>query len=345
MHCITNAAANDEGMEIQNSIAIEAEVAYQMRISVNVVSGTWVLKVKEETGDATIAKVKSRGTGDQIMVAEIGEENTFTSVRVILIEKTTGSSGEIYADNAILAYAPVKAETDWYADTASIADYGRIEDILLEPERTNAEAIAKAQHEIATRAWPRSKPPNRLEVAEVAKPDGLSLLFCGWVFTMNWLHIDTTDGEDDADAQIAALVAESEYISAGYMQSNTMQAMVDASYPTRLWDKVKEIVKAGDESQNRWDGGVYADRAFHYQQTSAALRYHWRDGRLLNTLGTPVPPWEARPALTRIDAMPVGPGAISGDVTDDPRNVYLEGVEFIAPDRIAVLPELGREVA
>lgn len=278
------------------------------------------------------------------MVAEIGEDNAFVTVRVILIEKTAASSGEIYADNAIFSYAPVKAETSWYSDAASISEFGRIEDILLEPERTNAEAIAKAQTEIASRAWPRSKPPPRMEVAGAHKADGLSILFCGYVFTLNWLYIQTTTGEHEASTHIASLVGESEFVSAGYLQDNTMLAMVDADYPTRLWDKMKEIIRAGDVNQNRWEGGVYTDRVFHYQQTPATLKYHWRGGRLLDMNQAPVPPWEARPALTRIDGMPAGPGGITGDVTDDPRNIFLEGVEFIAPDRIAIIPEIGREV-
>jgi hypothetical protein len=344
MHCITNFAPNDEGMEIQNTIAIEAEVAYQCRISVNVVIGTWVLKIKDQATDATIAKCKSSGTGDQIMVAEIGEENTVTSVRVILIGKTADLVEECYADNCIFSYAPVKAETTWYSDAASIADYGRMEDILLEPERTNAEAIAQAQMGLAARAWPRSAPPPRMEMAEIETDDKLTILFAGYVFSLNWLYINTTTGEAEASTHVASLVGESEFVTAGHIQENTMLSMVDADYPTRIWDKIKEIINAGDESQNRWEGGVYTGRQFEYQQTPTTLRYYWRGGRLFDTNSREVPPWEARPALTRIESMPVGPAGVSGGTTDDPRNIYLEGVEFIAPDRVVILPDLGREV-
>lgn len=348
-HCVTRAGQNREGICIENGIAIEAEVAYQARIAVNVVSGKWVYKIKDNAhtpGDPgyDVAKVKSIGTGDQILLAEIGEENEVTTVRVILVEKTVASGGEIYADNAILSYSPVKSETPWYTDVASIAEFGRIEDILLEAEKTNAEAIDKAETELAARAWARSKPPPRMEATGMPKPDGLSMLFCGYVFTLNWLHIQTTTGEAQADVHIGSLVGESEFVTAGFIEENTMLAMVDASYPTRIWDKIKEITRAGDTNQNLWDCGVYADRVLHYHQTATTPAYHWRNGKLLDMNQSRVPPWEARPALTMIDGMPVGPGGISGNVADNPRNVFLEGVEFIAPNTVAILPEIGREV-
>jgi hypothetical protein len=342
MHCITNAAPNDEGMEIENTIAIEAEIPYQCKISIDVKSGVWVLKVKDQGTDATIAKAKSMGTGPQVLVAEISEDNTSTSVRVILIGKTAGSAEECYADNCILAYAPIKAETEWYADAASIADWGRIEDILLEAEHTNAGAIAKADMLLAANGWPISRPPARMELPDAEREDKLTIMFAGFVFTLQWLHIKSTAGEADADVHVASLVNESEFITPGYLQKNGMAVMVDPDYPTRLWNRLKEIIKAGDESQNRWEGGVYNDRQFTYRQTPTTLRYFWRKGQLHDGQNRIVPPWEARPALTRIAEMPVAPGGISAIV--NPRNVHLDGLEFIAPDRLAIIPEIGREV-
>jgi len=347
--CITQGGTNDEGMRVGiinagDTIPLTAEIAYQCRVSVNVISGVWMLKVKETGADATIAKAKTAGTGEQILIAEITEDNTYETVRVILIEKTSGADGEIYADNAIFCYAPTKAETTWYTDSDSIATYGRIEDTLLEPERTDAEAIGKAQTELANRAYPRSVPPRKMSTGPIRRDESLAIQFCGYVFTLNWMQIRTTNGEHEADTHITSLVNESEFITPGEIDTNAMLCMVDVTYPTRLWDKIKDIVKAGDGSYNRWQGGVYAGRRFDYSQTSQAVTYHYNGGQLLNANYSPVAPWEARPALTCIDNMPTGPGEVTGDATDDPRNVFLEGVEFIAPDRVDIIPPTGREV-
>ncbi len=50
------------------------------------------------------------------------------------------------------------------------------------------------------------------------------------------------------------------------------------------------------------------------------------------------------PGLAHIDDMPVGPGHITGEEADDPRNVYLDEIEFIAPNQLAFRREarMGR---
>ena len=39
-----------------------------------------------------------------------------------------------------------------------------------------------------------------------------------------------------------------------------------------------------------------------------------------------------RPGLVHLDDLPIGPGQITDDINDDPRNVWLCEIEYIAPD-------------
>lgn len=349
--CITQAAPNDEGMQVgiddagDLPIVIEAEMAYQVKVSVKIESGVWVLKVKEqESGnDTTIAKAKSAGTGEQVLCAEITEDNTYTDVRVILIEKTAGSSGEIYADNARFQFTPTKAETTWYTDSASIATYGRIEDIVMEEVLTGEQAGGRAQWHLARRAWPRTLPSKRMSIAAgQRRADGLNLRFYGYVFTLNWQHIVTTGGEQQANTHVTSLLGEAEFVTAGTITENTMTVMIDSTYPTRLWDKIRRIIEAGDDDGDEWEGGVYRDLEFHYYETPTTVQHHFAGGRFLAANGEPIPPWKVRPGLTMLDDMPVGPGQITGDLADDPRIVLLEGVEYVYPDKVTIMPlEIG----
>lgn len=353
MHCVTRATENDEGMQVgvngdMDTITIDAEMAYQVKVSVKIESGTWVLKVKEQISgsDTTIAKAKSAGTGEQVLCANITEDNTYTSVRVILIEKTTGTSGEIYADNARFQFTPTKAETTWYTDSASIATYGRIEDIVMEEVLTGDQAGGRAQWHLARRAWPRTLPASRMSIAPGQRQaNGLNLRFYGYVWTLNWQHIVTTGGEAQANTHITSLIGEGEFVTAGTITENTMTVMIDSTYPTRLWDKIKKIIAAGDDNGNEWEGGVYRDLEFHYEQTPTTVQYHFAGGRFLAANGEEMPPWKVRPGLTMLDDMPVGPGQITGNLADDPRIVLLEGVEYTYPDRVTIMPqEIGFQV-
>jgi len=350
MHCVTQAAPNDQGMQVGvnadgNTITIESEMAYQVQVSVKVVSGTWVLKVKEQVSgtDATIAKAKTIGTGEQTLTAEITPDNTFVTVRVILIEKTAGDTGEIYADNARFQYTPVSAETGWFTDATSIATYGRIEDIVMEEVLTGEEATGRARWHLGRRAWPRTLPAKRMSIVSgQSRANSLTMHFFGYVYTLNWQHIVTTGGEYQANVQLASLIAESEFVTSGTIIENTMTAMVDNDYPTRLWDKIKKIISAGDDDGAEWSGGVYQDRLFNYNPTPTTVQYHLAGGQFLAANYSPVPPWQIRPGLTMLDDMPVGPTEITGRLADDPRIVLLEGVTYTYPDKVSIMPvEIG----
>lgn len=342
-HCVVTSGSKDNGILIEDGaqtpssvLTIVDETAYQCRASVKVDKGTWVMKVQRTDTSQTLAKAKTSGCGECVLTAEVPNSNTYVgTVKVILIQKDLTDSGDVYIDNALFTIVPVRAETTWYTDAQSITDYGRIEDALLEGQMTNAAALAKVQKELARRSWPRTYPPDRLEVAQTGGANGLSLTFLGYAWTLNWKYTKL-GGENDANIQVAALVGESDYVTAGAIQANTMLYLINVNYPMRIWEVLKDLIEAGDSAKARWEGGVYAGRVFHYRPVETTPQYHYRAGRLLTVHGNPVDPWMARPGMARLDEMPVGPGSFTDNETDDPRNLFIDEVEFIAPDGLSI---------
>lgn len=327
MHVVTD--AGNEGTEIENGLSITARVAYQCHVTVKVVSGTWTLAVHDSGDDAIIASRATTGTGRDVLMVRIGDNNTATTVYVRLT--ADAASREIYADNAMLQTAPLRAETEWYTDDDSIEEWGRIEDVLLEAAMTDATAEAKVQTELARRAWPRSRPPVQFSVADLGKEDGLSIVFLGYSHTLKWRHL-LTCGTAGMSTQVAALVGESEFVTAGAIDTNSTSYQIEEGEPIRIWDELVDIIAAGDDTGARWMGGVYGGRVFDYEARPTTLSYHYRSGRLLDVHGGEVKPWLARPGLARLDDAPVGPSEITGDIADDPRNVWISEITYTAPD-------------
>ena len=119
--------------------------------------------------------------------------------------KVAAIVGEINADNARFNYTPVSAETGWFTDTASIATYGRIEDIVMEEVLTGEQATGRARWHLGRRAWPRTLPAKRMTIMPAGgQRNSLALRFFGYVYTLNWQHIVTTGGEYQANVQLGS---------------------------------------------------------------------------------------------------------------------------------------------
>jgi len=334
VHIVTDDAG--EGVLIEAGLTITANIVYQCYVTVDVVSGVWTLAVHNTANDQPIASAVTTDVGNDVLMVRIGEDNIVTGVYVRLT--ADAAAAEIYADAAVLQTAPTRAETEWRTDVDSIAEYGRIENVLLEAAMTDAAAEGKVLTELAQRAWPRTRPPVAFSVA-AGQEDGLSILFTGYYETLKWLYA-LTAWTAEAGVQVAALVAESEFVTAGSIESNTMSYQIEQDEPVTIYDVLTDILHAGSTSGARYIGGVYAGRQFNYEAASTTLDYHYRGGRLLDVHGGPVEPWLARPGLARLDDAPVGPGELTGNIGDDPRNIWISEVEFIAPDTLKFKREM-----
>jgi len=330
VHVVTDDA--DEGVEIESGIAITAGLAYQCRVTVEVEAETWTLAIHRSDNDAILAQAVTSGTGKDVLRCYINDSNDYTGNTYVRIT-ADAAAAEIYADAAVYQRSPYRAETEWTIDSDSIDEWGRIEDCLLMGGMTDAAASAQIQKEVNERAWLRSVPPDEYEVGDVGREDGLSILFAGYVLTLNWRYL-LVGGTDTASNHVTSLVGESEFVSAGVIDTNSLSFQVEEEEPVLIWDALEEIIEAGDGSGNRWMGGVYGGRVFNYEAAQTWVEYYYQGGKLLAVHGGPIEPWFAVPTLVRLSDAPVGPGEITGTSADDPRNIFIEEIRYMAPDGI-----------
>ena len=328
MHVVTDAGA--EGVEIENGLTITAGVAYQCHVTAEVVSGTWTLAVHNTADDAIVASRETTGTGRDVILVQVGDNNAATGVYVRLTAAASGA--EIYADAAVLQTAPQRAETEWFTDADAASEYGRMEAVLLEAAMTDASAEAAVKTELAEHAWPRGFPPEQFSIMETGREDGLSIVFTGYSHTLKWRHALTTGSGAISSVIIPAMLAEAEFVSAGVIETNTTVYQVEDDDPQTLWEVFEKATRVGDDTGARYQCGVYGGRVLNYGPRPTTLNYHYRGGRLLDVHGGEVEPWAVRPGLVHLDDMPIGPGQITGDINDDPRNSWLYEIEYIAPD-------------
>src|SRR3990167_2578787 len=172
-HLITD--GSNEGAQIESGLAVVADKPYECRVTIKLVTGTWKLEISRGDTGAVLGQASESTAGQRVLRATISDSSTFTgSVTVRLYASLTGA--EIYADGAGFQSGPERAETGWYEDAAGEADYGQIEDILLEAGMSDDAANAKAQTELTKRAWPRTLPQSNSRQALAIGQDQLGQL-------------------------------------------------------------------------------------------------------------------------------------------------------------------------
>lgn len=324
-HIITD--ASNEGATIQTGISIVAGKHYDCQAQVNVIAGTFKLQIYREDTGASLGSTMQSAPAQSQMWATIAEDNSYSGTVGIRIFTTT-ASGEMYADDVTFREGPVQAETSYYEDADSQAEYGVIEEALLEAGLSDETANGKAQTKLTESAWPRAHPPDE---GAVTGKDGLSIVWYGHVFTLRNQYALNV-GPDPASDIITAAIGESQYITAGAIEANSMEYQGDDRGPLRLWEIIRDVTMAGDASGNRWECGVYENRLFKYQQAANVLTGRWRGGRLWNMAGGVREAWYARPGPVNMDNMPLGPPDLSGLYADNPRVAFIEELEFDVAD-------------
>lgn len=240
-------------------------------------------------------------------------------------------------------------ETAWGENTDSTGLYGDSEYIEQAPSMYNLTAAeARRDRLLAQDAYPRSRAQGGLVIdpAREAEVDGLSVTCAGYVFSMNRRHRETDTAPANASAQVSTLVGESEFVTAGSIETNTLQVPISTGgTPTPLWDLAREIILMGDASGNEWAGGVYAGREFDLVAAETSVTHYWRDGRLYDLADNPILPTHAKPGmLVEIVGAPRGRTLPGAAVWDQPNRAYIDEVEFQAPDKLRLVPRLPRTV-
>lgn len=343
------AAGVDQGATIQSAVSITAGIGYEMRCSVNVVSGEWKLGVyRDDTGEL-LTSATADDTGDSVLWCSVSEENTFGGA--VSIRLTCNDAlGDIYGDGAVFQESPRRAETQWYTNTTSIAQYGRIESIPLRSGMSDDDAQGEAQQLIAANAFPRTLPPRNLSATydpnaqmralapglfqggnvntpKDSLPIKLNIQFFGYVFTLRNLHALFT-GTATKTTVVNTIIGESEFVLPGVIETNNADSKVDERAPLTHWEILRALIRAGDASGVRYCGGVYGGRSFNYGPAPDTVTLRYRRGIVLSANQGPIEPWLVAPGICRIDDMPIGPAQAGGALADDPRNVMIEEVEY-----------------
>lgn len=324
--CHVVADSANDGVIIDSSISITARKAYSARVTVYIISGTWRLEIYDSNG--SIDAVDESIAGQTVMYAGVGDNNASTTVGMRLY--CTTSSGEIYADAAVFQLAPTRAETAWFNNTVSQAEYGVMEEVLLQAGMTDDAANALARTTRYRRNWCKTKLSRSIEVEpeDDRNKDELEIIFCGYAFTLRNKYSGLVGTEDEASDLITNIIAEQEFVLPGSIQPNTLNYNVDDREAYRSWDLIRDIVQSGDASGNRWVCGVYAGRRFRYERASNEYVARIRNGELLDVGGGPLQGWFAEPGLIALDDIPLAPGTPTGSGEDNPKAAWVDEVEF-----------------
>jgi hypothetical protein len=302
---------------------------------VNVIGGSWRISCNRADTDASLCFDSTRGaTGEKKINMTIPATNTYGG-SVDLRITSENWAGTIYGDSFYFQLSAFEAATGWLAAPDSISEYGRMELSLLEASMTTEAANAKVATTLKKQAWPNALPPNEFTLigAELLgeEKDKLTLTVHGYVHTLANRYSLTT-GSAAASAHVTTLIGESEFITLGGINSNTLSYQIDNRAPIRQWQVLLDIIAAGDAAGNRWVGGVGSGRVFDYRLADGLVAYRYRGGRFYNAAGGELEPWFAEPGhLLYLDDMPTGPTQISGNAEDDPHVVFVSEVEMGPP--------------
>lgn len=221
----------------------------------------------------------------------------------------------------------------------SSAMYGEVQYIVSVAGATEAAATAMRDRHLKEFAWPRSRMVGPLPFGYwTRKAQGLHVMCLGFWSTLNWRY-HTTSNEDTATNTINALLAASAYVTAGRVATNTLSVRTDGDpRPIRLGDAIADVIEVGDASGNIWQGGVYANRQFIYEQAPTTAEYVVRDGVLYSQQGTRMRLAQVLPGkLVRNANAPTGwPAPGSSDAFNDPKVAYIEAVTFRAPNELSL---------
>lgn len=320
------------GATIQTGIALAADTTYTFQISVYVPgAGSWRIQINKVSDNTKVAATSTRGAQGVQQFNLTIPANTYVGNVYVRIT-SEASVGTIYADAAVLQIAPQPADTGWQRDTASISEYGRLDEILLEGSLSAAAANAKALTHLNRYGWPRLLPPDSFTDA-TGSADRLLVTCYGYIFTLNW-RMNETYGTYAMSTVINNLLPGMDYVTAGVIDTNSVSYTIENRVQLPVWQIFKTIVTSGDASGNLWQMGTYADRKLNYTQFPTAIAYRFRHGNLYNVAGGLFEPWLAQPGWMALDDAPIVPGSISANSNDDPRRALVEEVEYIAPDQL-----------
>lgn len=336
---VTDAA--DEGAVIQTGLTVTNNKPYDFQCSVNIISGTWKLQAYRTDNGDSLGSTSEGSAGEKTLQGHISDTNAYAGSSVGLRLICTSATGQIYADDAQFRDGTHRAETSWYQNTESQKDYGQMQTVLLEGGLSDEAALALVQTYLRDRAWPKTELQDEIrfgdttvrpaDEAEIYPIDRLDLSFYGYAWTLR-NRIVQNPSTNTVSAHLASLIAASEFITAGKMDTNATNYTIDSRAPLNAWEVIEDMVRVGDSTGQRYSAGVYANRRFQYHLLETTPNVHISDGKFLHPASGDLEGYLAQPGLAYILDFPDTPGAVSGNIHDDPRYPVIDEIEFDVRD-------------
>ena len=162
-----------------------------------------------------------------------------------------------------------------------------------------------------------------------------------------YFYTDNATTAVDADTKIKSVLAadpNSIFSAASTVNigSNTTQVSPYEEGDERARSIIQGIVGYGDGQGDRWLFAVYEGQTPYYEEVGTAYSdvsyyYDASSGRVVDTSGAEVKPWNVRPGTWAIttSVFPERPG-IKQTIQDDDRAFFVESVEFSLPYNLAL---------
>lgn len=162
--------------------------------------------------------------------------------------------------------------TDFFEDAASWGRWGK-RDLIVWPNDNTiglAEAEELAQDLLAEFAQPRI---SRSEVQGRLERGQLQVTVQGFGQALDVQLIrEETEGEDDADAEVAVALTGASLVTAGDIAPNTRQVSIKFDWQSRL-KRLEWLAGRRDEYGRRYVFGCFGSNSFSYQPADANPRY------------------------------------------------------------------------
>lgn len=270
-----------------------------------------------------------------------GGERTFvgliTGMRLSYRGDVHSISLDDMANNVACWYTPGPGQprrlTSFFSDATSIAKYGT-KTLLINSKGHLSQSAAeqRAEAKLAQLANPRSV------AGDMGPFDGkrgqLQINIIGLARTMDWtLYNSTSTAFDDADDQIATILAGVDFVSAGTLETNTTQVPIGAEYRPS-WRLIEDIAQNDDSgTSERWLAGCYASDELDYYEVDESVVKYYRDMKrgqriIVDYAGADVPAPLVQPGGIAFTRDIMTGQTVSSTLRDDPRAAFIEQVSY-----------------
>jgi hypothetical protein len=239
----------------------------------------------------------------------------------------------------------VRARTTLVSETESTGKYGRLVTFLSTGGSTPDAAVDIRNQWLAQRAFPLTT--QTFNLGGITDPS-LTVEVLGYVHLMKKYYFsnDTGSGTINASTRVEEVIEgqantifneDHDRISA-----NTIQIDDYVEPGPKAFDVVKTVVAQGDAADARWLFGIYEDFVPWYNVAPSTIEYHQRmtdEGQqFFDATGALVYPWQIRPGKWLFfDDLLIGRVDTSTDLRRDPRAMFIESVNYIAPWSLSLL--------